>query len=74
MAKKVITTGVLCKENCRINCTEKLNIEGRETILKKFYALDVNAKNTLIFKSIQIHPVSRHRANRRTSFEANVAV
>lgn len=65
--KKVIKEEILCKENCRMNCSEKFSNEDREVIFLKFYGLDVNAKNTLIFKSIQIQPVSRHRSNRTSS-------
>lgn len=67
MKKKVIKQGVLCKENCRMKCSEKFSSEDREVILKKFYGLDVNAKNALIFKSIKILPVSRHRPTRKSS-------
>lgn len=65
--KKVANEGNLCKENCRRKCNLQFSIEDRELILRKYYSLDVNAKNTLIFKSIQIEPVSRHRPQRCSS-------
>lgn len=61
MLKKVIEKDLLCKEKCRLQCGSKFNLEAREAILKKFYKLENNAKNCLLFKSIDIHPVARHR-------------
>lgn len=58
--RKKINEEMLCKEKCRLKCTNKFNLEAREAILKKYYSLDVNSKNALLFNSISIRPVKRH--------------
>ncbi|XP_031328186.1 uncharacterized protein LOC116159361 [Photinus pyralis] len=63
MPQKQIEQGTLCKEKCRLNCNDKFTLEARYAILKKYYSLDINAKNALLFKSIVIENVQRHRAN-----------
>lgn len=71
MKKKEIKKGVLCKEQCRLKCSVKFNIEDRETCLKRFYSLDKNAKNSLLFKSMSIQPVARHRHRSNTKPSKN---
>ncbi|KAJ8930926.1 hypothetical protein NQ314_016225 [Rhamnusium bicolor] len=57
-------SGNICNnENCRLSCNSKFNTDAREQIFKKFYTLDVNSKNALLFKSIIIKPMQRHRKN-----------
>lgn len=63
MPPKEIKQGTLCKETCRLKCSDKFSLEDRGHILRRYYSLDVNAKNALLFKSIKILPVERHRAN-----------
>lgn len=64
MPKKEINRNIiLCKEKCRLKCGSKLSIEARESILRKFYKLDNNSKNCLLFKSIEIKSVARHRTH-----------
>lgn len=40
MPRKTIKEGVLCHENCRMNCSSKFNREERQSILQDFYKLD----------------------------------
>lgn len=63
MPKKEINSALLCKEKCRLHCSDKFLLEDRKAIFEKYYSLDINAKNSLLFKSINIKPVARHRAN-----------
>lgn len=62
--KKVIKDGILCKESCRLKCSERFSIQSREKILEKFYKLVINSKNVLIFKSIKMYEVNCHRSRK----------
>ncbi|XP_050302852.1 uncharacterized protein LOC126740737 [Anthonomus grandis grandis] len=70
MEAKTIKRDFLCKEKCRINCTEKFSIASREEILRKFYKLDTNSKKILIFKSIKMQEVIRHRPRKNIKAKA----
>nr|CAH7758580.1 unnamed protein product [Callosobruchus chinensis] len=61
MPSKQIKQGTLCKDTCRLKCSGKFDLADRSNILKRYYSLDVNAKNVLLFKSIKILPVQRPR-------------
>lgn len=68
MPKKVINKQLtLCKEKCRLQCGSKFSVEARETILKKYYNLNNNAKCCILFKSIALEPVARHRIRTKSS-------
>lgn len=58
---KSVQQGILCKEKCRLKCSDKFSIEDRQLIFRKYYKLDVNSKNMIIFNSLLIQPVKRHR-------------
>nr|CAI5842963.1 unnamed protein product [Callosobruchus analis] len=58
--KKEPKKGILCKETCRLSCSTRFSEEDRH-VLNEFYKLDVNAKNSLLFKSIQKRQVLRER-------------
>lgn len=58
---KAIETQYLCPQKCRLKCSEKFTVDGRKTIFTQFYKLDINAKNSLLFSSIKINAVNRHR-------------
>lgn len=49
---KNVVAGSLCPDNCRLQCSNAFTVAAREEILTSFYALDINAKNCLLFKSI----------------------
>lgn len=54
----------LCKKNyCRLKCNDQFDESDRKEIFRKYYALDINAKNALLFKAISVKPVKRHRKN-----------
>nr|CAH7753491.1 unnamed protein product [Callosobruchus chinensis] len=59
--KKEPKKGILCKETCRLSCSTRFSEEDRHVLLNEFYKLDVNAKNSLLFKSIQKRQVLRER-------------
>lgn len=65
MPAKEVNLGNLCNENCRLRCGEKLDSESRTKIHTSFYKLDINAKNALLFKSIEMHETKRQRKNAR---------
>ena len=52
---------ILCKENCRWNCSSKISVEDRASLLEAFHKLDVNAKNVLLFKCITKTAIKRMR-------------
>lgn len=59
---KKIELGSLCnKMNCKLRCDENFDGAARTEIFKKFHSLDINSKNALLFKSLTIQPVQRHR-------------
>lgn len=65
-AKKEIQRDVLCNENCRFQCSKKFGINDRENILRRYYSLDVNGKNVLLFGSIVSSPPKRPSPNAKT--------
>lgn len=73
---KCVSEGNLCREKCRLKCSEKLNIEQRKSILKDFYKLDVNGKNALLFKTISKTKPRRKRKgakkHKAASYKYNV--
>lgn len=70
--------GVICKENCKLKCNQKFDRNQRASILEAYYNMDVNAKNCLLFKSIDIKLVARHRKNAKShksfSYRYNITV
>lgn len=58
MPKKEIKQGLLCKEKFGMQYDKNYDIEAREGILKKYYSLDINAINSLLFNRIDIKPVA----------------
>lgn len=57
MSAKVPELGSLCKkQNCKLKCDDYFDERAREEIFRKYYALDINAKNAVLFKSICITP------------------
>jgi hypothetical protein len=60
--EKKVQTDNLCKGICRYKCNN-FNEEHRHQIFSHFYKLDINAKNTLLFKSIVKMPVKNHQLN-----------
>lgn len=58
---KSIKMGILCHDKCRLNCTNTFTEEIRESILKSFYKLNVDAKNALLFNNIEKVPIKRTR-------------
>nr|CAH7748920.1 unnamed protein product [Callosobruchus chinensis] len=77
MPSKQIKQGTLCKDTCRLKCSGKFDLADRSNILKRYYSLDVNAKNVLLFKSIKILHVQRHRVgakkNKQYSFQYSIS-
>nr|CAH7728829.1 unnamed protein product [Callosobruchus chinensis] len=75
--KTIIALGVLCKANCRLGCSSKFNEEDRELILRKYYSLDENAQTALLFNSVKVFPVKRHkvaaRKHKRFSFGYSIS-
>lgn len=64
MSAKSPEFGSLCKkQKCKRGCNDHFDERAREEIFRKYYALDINAKNAVLFKSISIKPVRRHRKN-----------
>ncbi|CAG9773378.1 unnamed protein product [Ceutorhynchus assimilis] len=63
--EKQIKEELLCREKCRLNCSTRFTREDRMILLKEFYSLDINSKNTLLFKSIHKHDVKRVRKDSR---------
>lgn len=60
---KQVEVGLLCPEKCRLKCSDKFDVNSRREIHSRFYKLDINAKNALLFKSIQLCTVQRQRTN-----------
>ncbi|XP_074025535.1 uncharacterized protein [Leptinotarsa decemlineata] len=50
---KSVFVGNLCPDKCRLKCSEVFTLEEREQIFSSFYKLDINAKNSLLFSSMQ---------------------
>lgn len=59
--KKIKEDPVLCKAKCKLQCGSKFSLEARKEILDRFYKLDNSSKTCILFKSIDLNPVSRHR-------------
>nr|CAI5848733.1 unnamed protein product [Callosobruchus analis] len=59
--KKIEEDLILCKSECKLQYGSNFSLEARNTILRRFYKLDNNAKTCILFKSIDLRPVSRHR-------------
>lgn len=49
MPAKRINLGLLCNTNSRLKCSENFDEEARKNIFEKYYKLDQNAKNNLLF-------------------------
>lgn len=60
---KTVKLGLLCTEKCRFKCGQKIDAETRREIHSRFYRLDINAKNALLFKSIEKCTIQRQRSN-----------
>lgn len=63
---KEVKLGLLCTEKCRLKCSQKFDANSRREIHSRFYKLDVNAKNSLLFKSIELCTVERQRTNAKS--------
>lgn len=76
--KKQIETGMLCREKCRLNCSNRFTAEDRTVLLEQFYKLDINSKNSLLFASIIKKPVGRERKgaikHKSASYKYNVTI
>ena len=59
MPSKMVNEGILCNENCRWNCSSKISVEVRASLLEAIHKLDVNAKNVLLFKCITKTAIKR---------------
>lgn len=62
-AKKPNLLTVLCKENCRRNCSEKFSMDQRQSLFSAYYSLDLNGKNVMLFNCIHRKEVKHHRKN-----------
>lgn len=58
---KSFVTGYLCSEKCRLKCNDNFTLDDRQLLFSKFYKLDVNTKNAILFGSMNISPVQRPR-------------
>lgn len=58
---KHVSENAIC--SCRLKCSSKFSTADKNNILSSFYKLDVNGKNALLFKSINITNVKRRRTN-----------
>lgn len=57
--KKIREDPMLCK--CKLQCGSKFSLEARKGTLDRFYKLDNSAKTCILFKRINLNPVSRYR-------------
>lgn len=62
--------GTLCREKCRLKCSEKITESERAELLNQFYNLSTNAKNALLFGCIKKVDVGRVRKNAAKHKEA----
>lgn len=62
-AKNPNVLNVLCRENCRRNCTEKFSMDQRQSLFSGYYSLDLNGKNVMLFNCIRRKEVKHHRKN-----------
>lgn len=60
---KVVNLGILCHEGCKKKCSDKVDPEKRREIFSRFYKLDEDTKNMLLFKSMTCKVPSRPQKN-----------
>lgn len=60
-AKKPNLLNVLCMENCRRSCSDKISTEDRSALFSAYYSANLSGKNNMLFNSIRRKDVKQHR-------------
>lgn len=76
-AKIAKDDAVLCRENCRLNCSAKINFTQRQSFFDSYYHKDVNSKNQFLWglmEPFQPKQVSGELKNRILSYRYHLTV
>lgn len=60
---KSVNLGILCTKVCRFKCSNTIDIETRKLLFNSFYKMEINVKNSYLFKSIRQIKTSRVTKN-----------
>lgn len=60
---KSVNLDLLCTKSCRFKCSTTIDTETRILLFNSFYKMEINVKNTYLFKSIRQSETSRVTKN-----------
>ena len=77
-AKVPIMSNILCREKCRLKCSERFTVNMREDVLQRYHGMDTDSKNNYIFQCITSYePKVLHchaKSHRKKSFRYSIMI